>query len=59
MEGTLVDKVRFRTYSGDDFKTGTTDIAIVPYRKLTGYLDGSYDYDQDNITWTGTSVTVE
>lgn len=59
MEGTLVDKVRFRTYSGGDFKTGTTNISIVPYRKLCGFLAGSYDYDLDNITWTGTSVTVE
>lgn len=58
VEGTMLNAVRFRTYSGGDFKTGTTDITFVPTLKTTGYLFGAYDYDQDNVTWTGTSVTV-
>ena len=56
-EGTLVT-LGWRTYSGADFKAGTTDIRFVPTMKITGFLNGAYDYTKP-VAWMDTSVTVK
>jgi len=56
-EGTIVT-LGWRTYSGADFRAGTTDIGFAPTLKLVGFKTGAYDYTRP-VAWMDTSVTVD